>query len=79
MKYKLLEVVALTHALPDEGLCAGEFGTIVDLYEPDHVTVEFYDPDKDNVPLPTLSLSEIRKLTAAEHKTLAERAGARSA
>ncbi len=41
--FKLLDVVALTEALPDRGLVRGQVGTIVELLAPDVYEVEFCD------------------------------------
>lgn len=40
---KLYEEVELTEDLPDDGLCAGQTGTIVEVYEGAY-EVEFNDP-----------------------------------
>ena len=40
---KLLDVVALTEALPDEGLRRGEVGTVVDQWKDGVFEVEFSD------------------------------------
>jgi len=40
---KLLDVVALTEALPERGLRRGQVGTIVEMLGPDVFVVEFVD------------------------------------
>ena len=40
---KLLDVVALTEALPEHGLRRGQVGTIVEVLESDVFVVEFVD------------------------------------
>jgi hypothetical protein len=42
---KLLDVVALTEDLPKKKLVRGQVGTIVEVYEPDAIEVEFSDDD----------------------------------
>ncbi len=42
-KIELLDVVALTHDLPDKNLVRGQVGTVVDLLSPDVFEVEFSD------------------------------------
>ena len=41
----LLDVVALTTDLPDESLCRGQVGTVVELLDPSFIEVEFVDRD----------------------------------
>ena len=41
MKHNLLEVVVLVRDLPDHGLRKDDLGTVVELYAPDQVEVEF--------------------------------------
>jgi hypothetical protein len=40
---KLLDVVALLEDKPDEGLAAGQVGTVVEVFAPDVFEVEFLD------------------------------------
>jgi hypothetical protein len=42
---QLLDVVALTDDLPDQGLCRGQVGTVVEFLTPDAVEVEFTDDE----------------------------------
>ena len=44
-KVKLLDVVALTHELPEKDLQLGQVGTVVELLAPDVYEVEFTDND----------------------------------
>lgn len=41
MKFRELEVVVLERDQPEDGLCRGDLGTVVAIYEPDGVEVEF--------------------------------------
>jgi hypothetical protein len=40
---QVLDVVALTHDLPDHGLLRGQVGTVVEILPPDGFEVEFAD------------------------------------
>ena len=51
---KLLEVVALTVDLPEEGLVRGQVGTVVEVYAPDAYEVEFVDDSGHTYALQTL-------------------------
>lgn len=42
-KIELLDVVALTQDLPEQGLYRGQVGTVVEVYTPDAFEVEFVD------------------------------------
>lgn len=44
-KINLLDVVALTENLPDQGLCRGQVGTVVEVLAPDVYEIEFSDED----------------------------------
>ena len=41
MKYEVLDVVMLDRDIPDHGLRKGHLGTVVEIYEPDGLEVEF--------------------------------------
>ena len=55
-----LAVVALKRDLPEFGLKAGHVGTVVFVYEPDAVEVEFFDCDGETHALLTLLDEDIR-------------------
>lgn len=42
---QLLDVVALTHEIPEHGLRRGQVGTVVEMLPPDAYEVEFSDDD----------------------------------
>jgi len=44
-KVKLLDVVALTEALPEHNLLRGQVGAVVEILAPDVYEVEFVDKD----------------------------------
>ena len=41
MRFKVPDTVVLQRDLPDHGLCKGDLGAVVEVYEPDGVEVEF--------------------------------------
>ena len=65
---KLLEVVALTRDIDRFGLRKGHIGTVVELFEPDAVMVEFMDKDGYTVALLDLSDSDVRGATTGDLK-----------
>jgi hypothetical protein len=59
---KLLDVVALTHDLPDLGLLKGQVGTIVEVYEPTVFEVEFVDLNGKTYAVETLNSGQLMQL-----------------
>lgn len=55
---KLLDVVALLEDRPQDGLVSGQVGTVVEVYPPDAVEVEFLDAEGHTISLLTLKRSE---------------------
>lgn len=60
--FKLLDVVALTDALPDRGLVRGQVGTIVELLAPDVYEVEFCDNEGRTYALLALKATQLMVL-----------------
>ena len=60
MKYKELDVVVLDKELPDLGLRRGDLGTVVHVYEPDGVEVEFVTASGRTEALVTLGIRDVR-------------------
>ena len=60
MKYKLLDIVVLARDLPQHGLCAGDLGAIVEVYEPDGLEVEFVTASGKTQALVTLNVNDVR-------------------
>jgi hypothetical protein len=56
---KLLDIVALLEDLPQLGLCRGQVGTIVEVYEPGVFEVEFSDTTGKSYALETLNESQL--------------------
>lgn len=59
---KLLDVIALIEDLPELGLCRGQVGTIVEVYEPGVFEVEFSDPQGRTYALETLRREQVMVL-----------------
>lgn len=59
MQFKELQIVALTRDFPEHGLRSGDRGTIVAIYEPDGIEVEFVLPSGDTQALLTLRVSDV--------------------
>ena len=62
MKFKKLEVVVLRQDLPESGLRAGDLGTVVALYPPDGIEVEFVRGSGETQALLTLTENDLRKI-----------------
>lgn len=63
MKFKNYEIVVLEKDNPENGLKSGDTGTIVELYEPDGVEVEFVNGTGETKAVLTLSIKDIRHLS----------------
>jgi hypothetical protein len=66
MKYKLLDCVVLTHDLPEYALCAGDLGTVVEIYEPDGLEVEFVKASGETLAVVTISENDVRPVESAD-------------
>lgn len=60
---KVLDTVALNKDLPERGLCRGDIGAVVEVYEPDGLEVEFVTGSGRTQALVTLEAAEVRPLT----------------
>jgi hypothetical protein len=58
---RLYEVVALARDLPERGLFAGVAGTVLEIYEPDGVEVEFLGKDGEHLAVLTLHDTDVRR------------------
>lgn len=63
MNFKLLETVVLDRDLPERGLCKGDLGTIVHVYEPDGLEVEFVSAAGSTEALVTVKENEVRAVS----------------
>jgi len=60
MRYKTLETVVLNRDLPDHGLRKGDLGSVVQLYDPDGLEVEFVSASGRTEALVTLKETDVR-------------------
>ena len=60
MTYRVLDTVVLDRDLPEHGLRRGDLGTVVELYEPDGLEVEYVNPSGTTVALVTLNVRDVR-------------------
>ncbi|BAU13601.1 hypothetical protein LEP3755_41410 [Leptolyngbya sp. NIES-3755] len=56
---KLLDIVALTEDLPEQQLCKGQVGTIVEVYDFENFEVEFVDLQGKTYAVETLSANQV--------------------
>jgi Domain of unknown function (DUF4926) len=62
MTFKPLDVVVLNRDLPRVGLKLGDLGTVVDVYEPDALEVEFVTASGKTEALLTLDVADVRSV-----------------
>ena len=60
MKFKLLDTVVLDRDIEDSGLRTGDLGTIVEVYEPDGIEVEFVSASGKTEALVTMTQADVR-------------------
>ena len=60
MTHRELDIVVLEKDLPANGLKRGDLGTVVEIYEPDGVEVEFVTASGRTEALVTLNVADIR-------------------
>jgi hypothetical protein len=63
MKFKLLETVVLNRDLPERRLCKGDLGTVVHVYEPDGLEIEFVSAAGSTEALVTLKVNDVRAVS----------------
>jgi hypothetical protein len=66
MKFSVLECVALERDVPEDGLCKGDVGTVVETYEPDGLEVEFVTASGDTRAVLTLTTRDVRRVGAGD-------------
>ncbi len=66
MKYELIDCIVLIHDIPDFKLRAGDLGTVVEIYEPDGIEVEFVKASGETLAVVTLSGDEVRPVESAD-------------
>ena len=62
MTFNLLDCVVLTREIPEEGLCKGDVGTIVEVYPRDGIEVEFVLESGDTAAVLSLETSDVRPI-----------------
>jgi hypothetical protein len=70
MKIELLETVVLRRDLPEHGLQQGDLGTVVELYEPDGLEVEFVTASGKTQAVVTLRVQDVRKVEPSDMVTV---------
>ena len=70
MNYSTLDTVVLNRDLPEDGLKVGDLGTIVEVYEPDGIEVEFVTASGRTGALLTLKVSDVRHVADADLVTV---------
>jgi hypothetical protein len=71
MAFKELDTVVLERDLPEHALRKGDLGAVVQVYEPDHLEVEFVTASGRTQALVTLSAADIRRVD--DHDLMAVR------
>lgn len=66
MKFKLLECVVLMRELPEFDLQVGDLGTIVGVYEPDGLEVEFVKASGETLAVVSLTEDDVRPVGAGD-------------
>ena len=66
MMFEELEVVVLTRDVPEHGLKAGDLGTIVEVYPPDGIEVEFVTAGGETQAILTLRTADVRKVDSRD-------------
>lgn len=66
MNLKLLDTVVLEKDIQSIGLQQGDIGTVVEVYEPDGVEVEFINGSGKTQALVTLKRSDVRAVAESE-------------
>ena len=64
MKHKLLDCVVLVKDLPEFGLRVGDLGTIVAIYEPAGLEIEFIKASGETQAVLTLTEADVRPIKA---------------
>lgn len=62
MKFRELETVVLERDIPEHGLRKGDLGSVVELYEPDGLDVEFVRASGKTQALVTLRSNDVRSV-----------------
>lgn len=60
MNIKLFDTVVLGKDIPNKGLCPGDLGAVVEIYQPDGLEVEFVTGSGNTQALVTLKSADVR-------------------
>lgn len=66
MRFELLDSVVLAKDLPELGLCEGDLGGVVELYEPNGIEVEFVRASGETQALVTLTSADVRPVAEGD-------------
>ena len=77
MTFKLLDTVVLARDLPEQDLCAGDLGAVVETHAPDGLEVEFVTASGHTKAVVTLKSRDVRAI--ADTDLVAVRSVKRSA
>ena len=62
MTYERLDTVVLVKDMPEHGLCKGDLGAVVEVYDPDGIEVEFVTASGRTQALVTLNVRDVRSV-----------------
>lgn len=60
MRHRVLDTVVLERDIPEHGLCRGDLGAVVEVYDPDGLEVEFVTASGRTAALVTLTTRDVR-------------------
>ena len=63
MTYRVLDTIVLDRDLPEHGLRKGDLGSVVEVYEPDGLEVEFVTASGRSAALLTLAGRDVRPVS----------------
>ncbi len=66
MTHQLLDIVVLNRDIPERGLCRGDLGAVVEIYEPDGLEVEFVRASGRTQAVVTLSTKDVRPVSDSD-------------
>ena len=70
MRFKLLDTVVLTRDFPAHSLKAGDLGTVVELYQPEGLEVEFVTASGQTGALVTVTVRDVRQVADTDLVTV---------
>ena len=66
MEFELLDTIVLKKDLPEHGLKQGDVGTVVELYQPDGLEIEFVTGSGKTQALLSMTTSDVRAIEDTE-------------